>query len=104
MEQRLPELQGAVSGSEGLTLTGANIAVGGSAQVYGAAASGGNFYTKLTGSDYRLGFDGTNYTVTRLSDNTVWTNTDRMRWRRRWRVARVSTCRFRLGWRAEILS
>ena len=73
----LAGLQGAVPASEGLTLTGANIAVGGSTQVYGAAASGGNFYTKLTGSDYRLGFDGTNYTVTRLSDNTVWTNTDR---------------------------
>ncbi|MGB0126965.1 MAG: flagellar hook-associated protein FlgK, partial [Rhodocyclaceae bacterium] len=27
----------------------------------------------LTGSDYRLAYDGTNYTLTRLSDNTSWT-------------------------------
>ena len=72
----LAGLQAAVPTSEGLTLTGANVAVGGSTQVYGAAASGANFYTKLTGSDYRVGFDGTNYSVTRLSDNTVWTNTN----------------------------
>ncbi len=30
-------------------------------------------YSKLTGSDYSLAYDGTNYTVTRLSDNTVTT-------------------------------
>jgi flagellar hook-associated protein 1 FlgK len=38
-----------------------------------AGASGG-FYTNLTNSDYRLTYDGTNYTLTRLSDNQAWTN------------------------------
>ena len=33
----------------------------------------GNFYTNLTGSDYKLRSDGTNLTLTRLSDNTSWT-------------------------------
>lgn len=38
------------------------------APTYGAATDG-NFYTKLTTSDYRLtNVDGTNYTLTRLSD------------------------------------
>ena len=32
----------------------------------------GNFYTKLTGSDYRLRSDGTTLTLTRLSDNKSW--------------------------------
>jgi flagellar hook-associated protein 1 FlgK len=31
-------------------------------------------YSKLTGSDYSLAYDGTNYTLTRLSDNTVTTS------------------------------
>lgn len=48
---------------------------GSSTQVLSAAANGGNFYTKLTGSDYRLSFDGTNYTMTRLSDNAQWSDT-----------------------------
>lgn len=35
--------------------------------------SEGNFFTQLTGSDYRLTFNGgTNYTLTRLSDNTAF--------------------------------
>jgi flagellar hook-associated protein 1 FlgK len=33
----------------------------------------GTFYTNLTTSDYRLQYDGTNLTLTRLSDNTTWT-------------------------------
>lgn len=33
----------------------------------------GSFYTNLTGSDYKLRSDGTNLTLTRLSDNTSWT-------------------------------
>ena len=33
----------------------------------------GTFYTNLTGSDYRLEYDGTDLTLTRLSDNTSWT-------------------------------
>lgn len=37
-------------------------------------ASGG-FYTKLTGSDYTLRSDGTNISLTRISDGTVWTDT-----------------------------
>ena len=32
----------------------------------------GNFYTDLTNSDYQLGYDGTNYTLTRMSDNVSW--------------------------------
>lgn len=43
---------------------------------YDAAAVDGSFYTKLTGSDYRLAYDGTKYTMTRLSDNTQWSNAD----------------------------
>jgi len=42
--------------------------------VFSPAANEANFYTKLTSSDYRLGYDGTNYTMTRLSDNTQWSN------------------------------
>ena len=38
------------------------------------AATGGGFYTSLTNSDYRLTYDGANYTLTRLSDNQAWTN------------------------------
>ena len=38
-----------------------------------AGASGG-FYTNLTNSDYRLTYDGANYTLTRLSDNQSWSN------------------------------
>lgn len=34
-----------------------------------------NYTTNLTASDYKLAFDGTNYTVTRLSDNKQWSNT-----------------------------
>lgn len=32
----------------------------------------GNFYTDLTNSDYQLAYDGTNYTLTRISDNVSW--------------------------------
>lgn len=39
-----------------------------------ASSNGTNFYTNLTGSDYRVGFNGTSYSVTRLSDNHVWPN------------------------------
>ncbi|MDR2451679.1 MAG: flagellar hook-associated protein FlgK [Candidatus Accumulibacter sp.] len=35
----------------------------------------GTFYTKLTTSDYRLDYDGTDYTLTRLSDNASWSDT-----------------------------
>lgn len=35
-----------------------------------------NYYTRLTNSDYRLSYDGTDYTLTRLSDNTSWSNND----------------------------
>ena len=71
----LAGLNTAVSASEGINLSGATVVPGTPTQILSAAASGGNFYTKLTGSDYRLAYDGTNYTVTRLSDNTQWSNT-----------------------------
>ncbi len=32
--------------------------------------------TQLTGSDYRIDYDGANYTLTRMSDNTTWTSAD----------------------------
>ncbi len=32
----------------------------------------GNFYTDLTNSDYQFTYDGTNYTLTRMSDNVSW--------------------------------
>jgi flagellar hook-associated protein 1 FlgK len=39
---------------------------------YGAELTNGNFYTKLTTSDYQLSnIDGTNYTLTRLSDGKL---------------------------------
>jgi flagellar hook-associated protein 1 len=41
---------------------------------YSDPAYNGNFYTDLTGSDYRLDYDGTNYTLTDLSDSgNTWT-------------------------------
>ena len=70
----LAALQAAVPAGEALTLTGAVVAAGASTQVFSPAANGANYYTKLTSSDYRLDYDGTNYTVTRLSDNTQWSN------------------------------
>lgn len=38
------------------------------------SSNGANFYSNLTASDYRLTYDGTDYKVTRLSDNTSWTS------------------------------
>ena len=38
------------------------------------AATGGGFYTNLSNSDYRLSYNGANYTLTRLSDNQSWSN------------------------------
>jgi flagellar hook-associated protein 1 len=38
------------------------------------AGSAGGFYTNLTNSDYRLTYDGANYTLTRLTDNQSWSN------------------------------
>ena len=61
--------------SEDLRLTGATVAAGTSTQVLSSAADGAAFYTKLTSSDYRLSRNGANFTVTRLSDNTQWTDT-----------------------------
>lgn len=64
----------ALPASEGLALTGATVAAGAATQLFSPASNGANFYTKLTSSDYRLGYDGVNYTMTRLSDNTQWSN------------------------------
>jgi flagellar hook-associated protein 1 len=38
-----------------------------------ASSNGTNFYTNLKASDYKLAYDGSTYTLTRLSDNTAWT-------------------------------
>lgn len=70
----LAALQAAVPATEGLALTGATVAAGATTQVVSAAANGANFYTRLTSSDYRLDYNGANYTMTRLSDNTQWSN------------------------------
>lgn len=70
----LAGLNAAVSGSEGINVSGATVVPGTPTQVLSAAANGGNFYTKLTGSDYRLAYDGANYTMTRLSDNKQWSD------------------------------
>ncbi len=70
----LAALQAAVPATENLTLTGATVAAGASTQISSPAANGANFYTNLTSSDYRLAYDGTNYSLTRLSDNTQWSN------------------------------
>ena len=63
---------------EGLDLTNAVVTLGTPLQVSSAAASGANFYTKLTSSDYRLAYDGVNYSMLRLSDGQSWSNTDRV--------------------------
>ena len=65
-----------VSASEGIDVTSASVVPGTPTQVLSAAANGANFYTKLTGSDYRLAYDGAKYTMTRLSDNAQWSNSD----------------------------
>ena len=70
----LTGLNAAVSASEGIDVSAATVTPGTPTQVLSAAANGGNFYTKLTGSDYRLSYDGAKYTMTRLSDNTQWSN------------------------------
>ena len=41
-----------------------------------SANSDGTFYTNLTTSDYRLDYDGTNLTLTRLSDIVSWSGAD----------------------------
>lgn len=71
----LAALQAAVPSSEGLTLTSATLAAGQSTIVQNAQATNANFYTNLSNSNYRLAFDGTNYTLTRLSDNHAWSST-----------------------------
>lgn len=43
-----------------------------SASLTPASFNGTNFYTDLTGSDYQLSYDGTNFSLKRLSDNTTW--------------------------------
>ena len=50
---------------------GANVVT---ATLNAPSSNGTNFYSNLTYSDYRVGYDGINYTVTRLSDNYVWPN------------------------------
>ena len=66
----LTTLSSVVEAAEGLDISDATVP----SQIYGADAINGNFYTKLTGSDYRLSYDGVKYTMTRLSDNTQWSN------------------------------
>jgi len=43
---------------------------------YTDPAFNGNFYTDLTGSDYRLDYNGSALTLTRLSDKAQWSGSD----------------------------
>lgn len=43
-----------------------------SASFDAASYNGTNFYTNLTSSDYQLSYDGSNFSLKRLSDNTAW--------------------------------
>ena len=61
------------------TVIGSSTNVPGSPAVsvsYTAPAYNGNFYTDLTGSDYRLDYNGSALTLTRLSDNAQWNGAD----------------------------
>ena len=40
-------------------------------------SSDGTFYTNLTASDYQLDYDGTTFTLTRLSDKASWSGASR---------------------------
>lgn len=70
----LAALDAAVPSTEGLTLSSASLAAGQSTLVRNATADTASAYTNLTNSNYRLEYDGTNYTLTRLSDDTQWSN------------------------------
>ena len=70
----LTALQMSIPGSEGVTLTNASLEANASTQVLSPAATGTNFYTKLTNSDYKLSYDGANYSLLRLSDLKQWSN------------------------------
>jgi flagellar hook-associated protein 1 FlgK len=61
-------LQAALPSAEEVNVASASVALGASTTVYSPSAANANFYTKLTVSDYRLSYDGTNYVMTRLSD------------------------------------
>lgn len=73
----LYDAQGNLPGSsEGLDLTAGgplSLVDGGAAiPVYGTAASTANYYTKLTNSDYQLSYNGSGYSMVRLSDGKQW--------------------------------
>ncbi|MGE5490859.1 MAG: flagellar hook-associated protein FlgK [Actinomycetota bacterium] len=70
----LAALQATLPAAEGVDVTNATVAAGASSSVYSSAVNTSNFQTNLTTSDYRLSYDGTNYTLTRLSDNKKWSN------------------------------
>ncbi|HZX30223.1 MAG TPA: flagellar hook-associated protein FlgK [Rhodocyclaceae bacterium] len=70
----LAALQATVPAAEGVDVTNATVAAGASSSIYSSAANTSNFLTNLTTSDYRLSYDGTNYTLTRLTDNKKWSN------------------------------
>jgi flagellar hook-associated protein 1 FlgK len=68
----MPAVQPSAANIGGATLTAqlANIAAD---PLTGAPS---NTVANLTTSDYRLSYDGTNYTLTRLSDNVAWIDTN----------------------------
>ncbi len=70
----LAELQANLPGSEPVTVSGAVVAAGKSTQIAGPAAGEANFYTKLSASDYRLSYDGANYSLQRLADGRTWSD------------------------------
>jgi flagellar hook-associated protein 1 len=67
-----------LSNSEGIDVRSAGevTTIAGTATIYGPSASGSNFFTNLSASDYRLGYDGFKYSLVRLSDNKTWTDAD----------------------------
>ena len=72
----LATLQAALPSDAKINVTGATLANGSTTSLYSPSASGANYYTKLTNSDYRLTRSAAGYTVTRLNDNKQWSNTD----------------------------
>lgn len=70
----LAALQAAIPSTEGVTVTGASLTAGQSTTVVSPAAQNANFYTNLTDSDYTLSYNGSSYTLTRLTDSHTWSN------------------------------
>lgn len=67
---------GSVPASEGLDLTNLSVGGGETTVLRNSSADYSSYFTNLSNSDYRLNYDGTTYTLTRLSDDVSWADTD----------------------------